>query len=627
MKRKFLFLFLQAVQSSSVDLFRIGEDSIYLESGDLTGVIESQFIYLNPLKTYSIFVDGTKYAIQTNDRIYYSSSFSPNPLPISPELTVLVNPSFDREQITGIKSSFVKIYSTNYDEINSITFTTGINETETFDIRPPDSRYPSSQERRDFGSYGFLANSKTILPYSFTILMSSAPEAMFLKYGQASEDLINTMEDLLNNYFTTNHIQRAVIYDVRIQNDKILFDCTLAIIMSDPLDETFNFISKIDLLNLGSLIELRIKEKLNTNIQVSFTKPVMINKLEKLVIPFAVMVTICGMIMIGSLVAFIILGRRNKVRTGEIVSNWFIGVFRPALLVMAETLLWRSYCEQRGLTYHFEPSYGISLLIMAVFGVIAAGIKVQSYVHRLRLPDEWHFPWSPGNIAVIMGILIHDLPFALVIYFYYIKYWSVVSAFQLTLMVFQAANLTLALKYVRIQRENNKLLRTQRKFWWGNFLTALFFFTVLVTVILMFSRTVALQVGKMALLNSAKKATKATMKYFTPNYKNPADIFNRNCMETYENMDGELRNRPSPINMSCLNSVEVGLLVMVCLCYLGFFLLVLYLIKYYRMLKSDKYATKQKLRSNSNTSADAIIPSNRDTSITLTKTNQTESFA
>ena len=83
----------------------------------------------------------------------------------------------------------------------------------------------------------------------------------------------------------------------------------------------------------------------------------------------------------------------------------------------------------------------------------------------------------------------------------------------------------------------------------------------------------------------------------------------------------------SPFNTSCLNSVEVGLLVMVCLCYLGFFLLVLYLIKYYRMLKSDKYATKQKLRSNSNTSADAIIPSNRDTSITLTKTNQTESFA
>ena len=33
---------------------RIGEDSIYLESGDLTGVIESQFVYINPLKTYRL---------------------------------------------------------------------------------------------------------------------------------------------------------------------------------------------------------------------------------------------------------------------------------------------------------------------------------------------------------------------------------------------------------------------------------------------------------------------------------------------------------------------------------------------------------------------------------------------
>ena len=98
-----------------------------------------------------------------------------------------------------------------------------------FDIRPPDSRFPSSQERHNFGSYGFLTNSKTILPYSFTILMSSAPEAMFLKYGQASEDLVNTMVELLNNYFTTNHIQRAVIYDIRTQKNQVLFDCTLGI--------------------------------------------------------------------------------------------------------------------------------------------------------------------------------------------------------------------------------------------------------------------------------------------------------------------------------------------------------------------------------------------------------------
>ena len=59
--------------------------------------------------------------------------------------------------------------------------------------------------------------------------MSSAPEAMFLKYGQASEDLINTMAELLNNYFTTNHIQRTVIYDIRAQKNQVLFDCTLGI--------------------------------------------------------------------------------------------------------------------------------------------------------------------------------------------------------------------------------------------------------------------------------------------------------------------------------------------------------------------------------------------------------------
>ena len=50
--------------------------------------------------------------------------------------------------------------------------------------------------------------------------------------------------------------------------------------MSDPLDDTFNFISKIDLLNLGSLIELRIKETLSTNVQVSFTKERYCNSLN-----------------------------------------------------------------------------------------------------------------------------------------------------------------------------------------------------------------------------------------------------------------------------------------------------------------------------------------------------------
>ena len=54
--------------------------------------------FINYSGCSSIFVDGTKYAIQTNDRIYYSSSFSPNPLPISPELT---GKDFENQFIRG----------------------------------------------------------------------------------------------------------------------------------------------------------------------------------------------------------------------------------------------------------------------------------------------------------------------------------------------------------------------------------------------------------------------------------------------------------------------------------------------------------------------------------------------
>ena len=47
------------MKEQNMTLKRIGEDSIYLESGDLTDVIESQFIYLNPLKTYRLEILNT----------------------------------------------------------------------------------------------------------------------------------------------------------------------------------------------------------------------------------------------------------------------------------------------------------------------------------------------------------------------------------------------------------------------------------------------------------------------------------------------------------------------------------------------------------------------------------------
>ena len=104
---------------------------------------------------------------------------------------------------------------------------------------------------------------------------------------------------------------------------------------------------------------------------------------------------------------------------------------------MAETLLWRAYTEQRGLTYTYQSSYGASLIVLLSLGIVAATFKAVAVANRMRLGTKWVYPWSPGNLVVIIGILIHDLPFSFIIYFFYIKYYSVLSAFQLTLMVFQ----------------------------------------------------------------------------------------------------------------------------------------------------------------------------------------------
>ena len=106
---------------------------------------------------------------------------------------------------------------------------------------------------------------------------------------------------------------------------------------------------------------------------------------------------------------------------------------------MAETLLWKSFTDQRGLTYSYQPNYGTSLLILIGLGIVAASFKALSIGKKLTLESQWFYPWSPGNIVVILGILIHDLPFTFIIYFFYIKYYAVLSAFQLTIMVFQGS--------------------------------------------------------------------------------------------------------------------------------------------------------------------------------------------
>ena len=168
----------------------------------------------------------------------------------------------------------------------------------------------------------------------------------------------------------------------------------------------------------------------------------------------------------------------------------------------------------------------------------------------------------------------------------------------------------------------------------------------------MFARTVALQVGKLAMLNPANAATGASIHYFTPNYKNIHDIIDRKCMVTFIDPDTQSWiNFPTlvyniyyninfifllliesiscclymshiiwrfrPFNLSCLNSVEIGIAVMACISYAGFFLLIMFLYRYYKDSRSDKYKTENKLNSSSS-SVDAILPNNRDAAIELT---------
>lgn len=63
----------------------------------------------------------------------------------------------------------------------------------------------------------------------------------------------------------------------------------------------------------------------------------------------------------------------------------------------------------------------------------------------------------------------------------------------------------------------------------------------------MFARTVALQVGRMALIDPTKKVAAVTQWYFTPNYRDLDEIVNRHCMETVQH-DGQLQNIPTLAN-------------------------------------------------------------------------------
>merc|ERR1712062_208712 len=79
-----------------------------------------------------------------------------------------------------------------------------------------------------------------------------------------------------------------------------------------------------------------------------------------------------------------------------------------------------------------------------------------------------------------------------------------------------------------------------------------------------FARTVALQTGKMALLKGSKVPS-AVSSMFTPDYTS-GGIELRDCFKTIETSNG-LVNIPTPFSSSCLNSVEITIIVFMALVY------------------------------------------------------------
>ena len=122
----------------------------------------------------------------------------------------------------------------------------------------------------------------------------------------------------------------------------------------------------------------------------------------------------------------------------------------------------------------------------------------------------------------------------------------------------------------------------------------------------MFARTVALQTGRLAVM-SGSKISPVVRKDFTPNYPNYEDVVGRACMETILNEDGAFVNTPKyetrkililiifrPFNGSCLNGIEIGIIVIFGLTlFIGILTSAVYAHAYFKMKRSKTYEDSQ----------------------------------
>ena len=69
-----------------------------------------------------------------------------------------------------------------------------------------------------------MANAKSILPYSFSLKLSSVAASLDIK---KDANLINQIHELASAYFASECTQQVVIYDVRYANNDLCIDLTI----------------------------------------------------------------------------------------------------------------------------------------------------------------------------------------------------------------------------------------------------------------------------------------------------------------------------------------------------------------------------------------------------------------
>ena len=85
--------------------------------------------------------------------------------------------------------------------------------------------WPAERGKRElYGTGSYLSNAKSILPYSFSIKLSSVSAGMDTTQQWQTVDRI---QKTVENYFASECVQQVVIYDVRHTNNDMIVDITV----------------------------------------------------------------------------------------------------------------------------------------------------------------------------------------------------------------------------------------------------------------------------------------------------------------------------------------------------------------------------------------------------------------